>query len=296
MPINSPDVFNPVGDATVSGGGGGGAVDKIVAGTNVTISPVSGIGDVTINSSGGGGGGTVTSVTPQADGVDGTEITGVGVINFVGSGTVTTAVSGDTITIVGTPGVTGLTGGTGMKTNPISGITSTGTIGIANTGVVSARYITGTGGHIDVNDQGQITGAVTSLNVTTIEVAITDPTVIAPSGSPITIATAVTGKIFIPLSMICLLDSGTFTESTKQSLGLFYDASANSGEPIMTAGTGMFNLANGNERTTVGLPNVLFDMTSAPTTKDLELASSGGTFVGNWTGIVIVTGIYHTKS
>ena len=27
MPINSPDVFNPVGDATVSGGGGGGGGD-----------------------------------------------------------------------------------------------------------------------------------------------------------------------------------------------------------------------------------------------------------------------------
>ena len=293
MPINSPDVFNPVGDATVSGGGGGGAVDKIVAGTNVTISPISGIGDVTINSSGGGGGGTVTSVTPQADGVDGTEITGVGVINFVGSGTVTTAVSGDTITIVGTSGVTGLTSATGLKTNPVGGITATGTIGIANTGVVSARYITGTGGHIDVNDQGQITSAVTSLNVTTIEVAITDPTAIAPSGSPITIATAVTGKIFIPLSILCLTDSGTFTETTKNKLGLYYDASANPTEPCFEASPSMFGIANGNERTSIGEPDASFNMTSAPTTKDLELA---GTFTGNWTGVVIVTGIYHTKS
>ncbi len=37
-------------------GGGGGGVTSIIAGTNVTISPVSGTGDVTINASGGGGG------------------------------------------------------------------------------------------------------------------------------------------------------------------------------------------------------------------------------------------------
>ena len=37
-------------------GGGSGGVTSIVAGTNVTISPVSGTGDVTINASGGGGG------------------------------------------------------------------------------------------------------------------------------------------------------------------------------------------------------------------------------------------------
>lgn len=43
---------------TVSGGGSG--VSKIIAGTNVTISPTGGTGDVTINSSGGGGGAAST--------------------------------------------------------------------------------------------------------------------------------------------------------------------------------------------------------------------------------------------
>jgi hypothetical protein len=36
------------------------AVTKIVAGTNVTITPTSGLGSVTINASGGGGGGSST--------------------------------------------------------------------------------------------------------------------------------------------------------------------------------------------------------------------------------------------
>ena len=33
----------------VSGGGGGGAVDRIIAGTNISISPAGGTGNVTIN-------------------------------------------------------------------------------------------------------------------------------------------------------------------------------------------------------------------------------------------------------
>ena len=41
----------------------GGVVTSIVAGTNVTISPVGGTGAVTVNSSGGGGGGTAATTT-----------------------------------------------------------------------------------------------------------------------------------------------------------------------------------------------------------------------------------------
>ena len=37
-------------------------VSQIIAGTNITISPTSGLGIVTINSTGGGGGGTTSNV------------------------------------------------------------------------------------------------------------------------------------------------------------------------------------------------------------------------------------------
>ena len=58
--------------AATSGTGGAGGVTSIVAGTNVTITPVGGTGAVTINSSGGGGGGSsITDGTSTLD-FDGT--------------------------------------------------------------------------------------------------------------------------------------------------------------------------------------------------------------------------------
>lgn len=65
-------------------------VTQIVAGTNVTIDPVSGVGSVTINSSGGG------SLTVKNEGVDLT--TSASSINFAGVG-VTAATVGDDVTI-----------------------------------------------------------------------------------------------------------------------------------------------------------------------------------------------------
>jgi hypothetical protein len=42
-----------------AGGSGGGAVTRIIAGTNITVSPPSGLGDVTVNGTGGGGSGLI---------------------------------------------------------------------------------------------------------------------------------------------------------------------------------------------------------------------------------------------
>ena len=43
MPINSPDIFNSVGDATVTGGSGVGTVTEVDAGTGLETTPASGI-------------------------------------------------------------------------------------------------------------------------------------------------------------------------------------------------------------------------------------------------------------
>ena len=72
------------GPATLAGGtlnipqysAGASGVSQIVAGTNVTISPVGGTGVVTINATGGGGGGggTVTNVSALTLGTSGTDL------------------------------------------------------------------------------------------------------------------------------------------------------------------------------------------------------------------------------
>ena len=60
IPTNTSDLTNNSGFITDPG------VSQIVAGTNVTISPVGGTGAVTINASGGGSSPTVTALTPSA--------------------------------------------------------------------------------------------------------------------------------------------------------------------------------------------------------------------------------------
>ena len=65
-PSNAQDVATK---AYVDAQSGSGGVTSIIAGTNVTISPVSGTGDVTINASGGGGGGGITGSTTGTGGL-----------------------------------------------------------------------------------------------------------------------------------------------------------------------------------------------------------------------------------
>ena len=68
-------------------GGGGGGVTSIIAGTNVTISPAGGTGDVTINASGGGGGVTFDYTDNSTNLILGESLTfGVGKSGNVGLG------------------------------------------------------------------------------------------------------------------------------------------------------------------------------------------------------------------
>lgn len=73
-------------DGWVPAGGGGGSVTQIIAGTNVTISPTSGLGAVTINATGGSG--AVTSVNGY---------TGVVVLTAADVGALTSAAIGVTV-------------------------------------------------------------------------------------------------------------------------------------------------------------------------------------------------------
>ena len=109
---------NIAAGATVSGTNTGDQtipVTRIIAGTNITISPTSGLGDVTINStaSGGGGTGTVTSVSAS-----GTEGVATSVSNPTSNPTITIGLHDITPWSVDTDGnITyrgALTGGTGI--------------------------------------------------------------------------------------------------------------------------------------------------------------------------------------
>ena len=97
----------------------------------------------------GSGDGTVYNVTPQANGVDGTPIVSTGFINFVGSGTVTTTISGSTITITGTGGSGTLTsvgishtGDAFSVGSPVTGASGTLAIGMLGN---ATQYINGLG-------------------------------------------------------------------------------------------------------------------------------------------------------
>ena len=87
------------GDGTVqttAGGGGGGAVTKIVAGDNVTVDPVSGVGEVTINADVGEGlwEQDGSSLTPKEDGAS-LKIEGsvAGIESTIANGTMTTKIN-----------------------------------------------------------------------------------------------------------------------------------------------------------------------------------------------------------
>lgn len=80
------------GDVTISAAGGGGGpvtgVTKLIAGTNITLSPASGTGEVIINAAGGSGGGTagVTSISSASPEIKVSPATGIGnvILTFLG--------------------------------------------------------------------------------------------------------------------------------------------------------------------------------------------------------------------
>ena len=102
-------------------------VTKIIAGPNISISPVGGTGDVTIESTAPGTG-TVTSVGIIADNGAGTGITTLGSFTFEGGTNVTTSVTGNIVTIdaAAAAGVSSFTASSGTFINLTPTTTQTG--------------------------------------------------------------------------------------------------------------------------------------------------------------------------
>ena len=164
-------INNTTCEIASTGGGGVSNVSSTFAGTaySVTVTDPSTTPAITITTNGastdyidGEGnyiafpaipGGTVTEITPQANGVAGTLITGIGILNFVGQGTVATSISGDTVTITGADAYEGTVtsvsstfAGTGF-TATVTLETSTPAIAITANGA-STDYINGVGDYI----------------------------------------------------------------------------------------------------------------------------------------------------
>lgn len=99
-----------------SNGSGSGGVTQIIAGTNVTISPVGGTGVVTVNASGGGGGGYPTVVASE---LSTTSYTGS--YSWTSPALVTGAAYRLTVYVRGTTSGTGTVSGT-FNFTPFSGV------------------------------------------------------------------------------------------------------------------------------------------------------------------------------
>ena len=188
-------------------------VSKIIAGTNVTISPATGIGNVTISASGGGGGsGTVTSLSPgtgislspnpiTTSGTISADLTQVQrrVTGACGAGWAVSAVNQD-----GT--VTCVTSGTGPQgpQGPAGPAGPTGAIGPAGaTGATGATGPAGAAGATGAAGPAGATGIVNAYGTTYSTQTIIRSTSWTDSGMSITLTPAsANSKFLINANMI----------------------------------------------------------------------------------------------
>ena len=276
-------------------------VTKIVAGTNVSITPISGTGEVTINAAGGGGGGNITEIR-QGTGI--TVNSGTGPITTITNNGVLALQAGSNVTIGGTANnpiinatgsLNNLTAGKGISitnaTGPNATIVNSGVVGLvaganitlqetgAGTGVFNISASGGGGGSVaSVSGQGEgisispITGAVVVRN------------------TGVTSLTGTTGNISVSGSTGAVsLDIGpnVLTNVTAGNSGITIDGTGNSRTISaeiagLTEGTGI-NLTNNSGNFTIDNTGVL-GLTEGANVTITPTAGTPGNFTISATG------------
>jgi hypothetical protein len=299
------------GVATISSSGGTG-VTKINAGTNVTITPSTGIGEVTINATGGGGGGSINEIkagtgisvqnpTSAAPTVTNTGVLAVAagsnvsiggtpanpVINATGTLNNLTAGAGINITnatgpnaTIANTGLLDAVGGNGINVSKANGV-----ITITNTQSPSAvASVTGQGAGISVSP---VTGAVVVQNTGVTSIAGTTGNITATSstgGVTLNIGSNVLTSVTAGNSGIVIGGTGnTRTISAAVSgltAGAGIDISETSGN-FTIENTGVLGLTQGT--------NVTITETT-PGSGNFTISSTGGGGGGTGTVTSIATG------
>jgi hypothetical protein len=130
------------------------AVTKIVAGSDMQVSPADGKGEVTVSYVGGGGGGITSGALAST-------VTGLGTMEYISSPTLVSSIAGglaSTLTGLSNLNVTKLVAGTGISLSPADGL---GEVTITNTG--------GGGGGLTTDQLAStITGLGTSDYISTL--------------------------------------------------------------------------------------------------------------------------------
>ena len=232
------------------------------------------------------GGGTVTSVIPQANGIDGTDITQTGYINLIGTGGTTTSISGDTITIDSTIGT--ITSVTSQAAGTASTLASTPTGSVTDIALTfngaSTDYINGVGDYIAINTLPQQTlQAVTDTgSVTTNSVTVKSTTSTQSTGLPPLVVASTTLVPNLYVDRAVLADTSTTTITNADLTGMV--TSVGNAATVVTNA----NLSGGV--TSVG--NAATVITNANLTGSVTSVGNATTVVTNadLTGVITSTG------